>query len=70
LARVKDKAYQTAVLCVTAKLAAMSELGSKRELPSSGLMSWEPLGHLVGSAWHIPTDCGLESHNFANLEFV
>jgi hypothetical protein len=31
---------------------------------------WEPLSHLVGSAWHIPTDCGLEGHNVANLEFV
>src|ERR1700730_3659702 len=31
---------------------------------------WEPLSHLVGSAWHIPTDCGLEGHNIANLEFV
>ena len=34
------------------------------------LILWEPLGHLVGSAWHIPTDCGLEGHNVANLEFV
>ena len=33
------------------------------------LVLWEPLSHLVGSAWHIPTDCGLESHNGANLEF-
>jgi hypothetical protein len=31
---------------------------------------WEPLSHLVGSAWHIPTNCGLEGHNVANLEFV
>src|ERR1700730_1795214 len=34
------------------------------------LILWEPLGHLVGSAWHIPTDCGLEGHNVASLEFV
>src|SRR5947208_94560 len=34
------------------------------------LVLWEPLSHLVGSAWYIPTGCGVEGHDVANLEFV
>jgi hypothetical protein len=31
---------------------------------------WELLGHFVGPAWHIATDCGPKSHGLTDVEFV